>query len=911
MPYSNQPPSIAEENWHSLKETEIFKLLDSSFHGLTTKEAEIRLSFYGKNKLPGAKKITLLQIVLHQLISPLIFILILAAIASLFIGEAKDAIFIFLVIIINSSLGAYQEYNAEKSAEGLQKLLKIQALVKRNKKNLEMDSEEVVPGDIIMIESGLKIPADLRLLQAFNLSIDESFLTGESEAVKKKIDIMQTNISIGERHNMAFAGSTVMSGHGLGMVVATGINTQVGQIASNLSTSTSAKPPLVLRMEKFIKQIAFIIIAISVLIAIVLKINGLDTATIFFLVVALAVSAIPEGLPVAFTMALSIATKRMLKRNVIVRRLTAVESLGSCTVIASDKTGTLTVNKQTAKFIILPNGHNYSVSGEGYNDQGEVFLTNEPKKSIGYKKIDAQLLDINRIAVLANEAELKNENGQWLHHGDAIDVALLALSHKLGMIPKKVIADYKIIDTIPYESEKAFSATFFQENGSINIAMKGAVETVLNFCYKIKDGKNRTEINKDEILQHAESLAIKGYRVLAFAQGNCRNFEKKDEYITQDIPKLDFYGLICFIDPLRPEAKKAVEKCKQAGIKVIMITGDHPATAKTIAQEIGIINEKTDVVTGQMLSAAGPPDSQAFENFVTSTTVFARVSPTQKFEIIDVLIRTGEFVAVTGDGVNDAPALKRANIGVAMGSGTDVAKEVSSMIVIDDNFSSIVAGVEEGRFAYNNIRKVIYLLISTATGLIFLFITSIILGLPIPFLAVQLLWLNLVTNGIQDVALAFESGEPGAMKKYPRHPSETIFNNVMIKQTIVSGLAIGSIVLGAWYWLNRYSFMSEHSARNILLLLMVLIVNFHVFNCRSEYTSAFKIPLSRNKILVFGVIIAQGIHILSMQIPIMQDILRLQPITFQQWIKVLILAIPILIIMELYKKIFNKQIINT
>jgi magnesium-transporting ATPase (P-type) len=446
-------------------------------------------------------------------------------------------------------------------------------------------------------------------------------------------------------------------------------------------------------------------------------------------------------------------------------------------------------------------------------------------------------------------------------------------------------------------------------NGSVFIGMKGAVETVLDFCDNMSVNGKSVVLNKDKILSYADRIAKEGYRVLAFASGEYPGFEKKEYYKNDDIPSLTFYGLVGFIDPLRPEARSSVEQCREAGIKVIMITGDHPSTAGTIAKELGIANENTNVVTGQMLAESGAYDSPAYNELVTSASVFARVSPAQKLEIVDVLIREGEFVAVTGDGVNDAPALKRANIGVAMGSGTDVAKEVGSMIVIDDNFSSIVAGVEEGRFAYDNVRKVIYLLISTGSAEIILFLASIFAGLPLPLLAVQLLWLNLVTNGIQDVALAFEEGEPGAMKRPPRKPNEKIFNPLMINQTIVSGATMGFIVFGLWLFLNKYTQMDETHARDLVLLLMVFMQNFHAFNSRSERISAFKVPLKRNIILVFGVLAAQGIHIMSMQVPFMQNILRIEPITFNEWLYILILAIPILLVMEVFKFMNKSKII--
>ncbi len=900
MNEAKHKPNIVDEPWHSFEIKDILKELNANRHGLDTPEAEKRLGFYGENKMPEGKKVTIWAIIAHQLINPLIFILIAAAIASVAIGEGKDAIFIFIVILINSIIGATQEYNAEKSASGLQKLLKIKARVRRDGKEREIESEKLVPGDIVYLDSGTKVPADIRLFETSNLEIDESFLTGESMAAKKQTGLLREDIGVAERANMAFAGSTVMLGRGTGIVTGTGVSTQVGLIARNVSEGKSAKPPLIVRMEKFVKQITIFIVALCFILGLMLRLKGMDFTAIFFLVVALAVSAIPEGLPVALTVALSIATRRMARRNVIVRKLNSVESLGSCTVIASDKTGTLTVNEQTAKKIIFPDGTSFSITGEGYNGEGMINDDGNPGKKVDPDE-NTNLKTLARIAILANEGSLYMENGRWIHHGDAIDIALLGMGYKLGINPEELRIKFPLADKIPYESEKKFSAAFCTKNGQTVIGAKGAVETILGFCNYMIVNNSKVEIDRETILRQSEDIAAQGYRVLAFALGEYGNYVKKEIYEEQDIPSLVFHGLVCFIDPLRPEAKESVNKCKKAGIKVIMITGDHPATAGTIAQELGIMGPTRVVVTGSMLSEAGSHDSPAYEQLVASANVFARVSPIQKLEIVDVLIRDGEFVAVTGDGVNDAPALRRANIGVAMGSGTDVAKEVGSMIVLDDNFSSIVSGVEEGRFAYDNVRKVIYLLISTGAAEIILFILSIIAGLPLPLLAVQLLWLNLVTNGIQDVALAFEGGEPGAMLKKPRKPSETIFNPLMIRQTLVASATMGAIVFGFWYWLNNYTQINETYARNLVLLLMVFMQNFHVFNCRSETISAFKVPLKRNTILVFGVLLAQGIHILSMQIPFMQNILRIEPITVTEWLYVLAMAIPMIISMEIFK----------
>lgn len=885
--------------WHCLDESQLLDTLKTSRKGLATEEAKQRLETYGANKLPAGARVTLGKIILHQVLNPLIFILVLAALASVAIGEAEDAVFIFLVILINTALGAYQEFKAEKGAAALQKLLRIKARVIRSGKEKELPSEEVVPGDIVLLESGIKVPADLRLLEAFNLEIDESFLTGESIAAKKQIGQLKQQSGVAERTNMAFAGSTVMNGRGKGVVVNTGILTEVGKISRNVTESESAKPPLVQRMDKFIAQIGIFLIVVSLGIGTLLYFQGMELIGIFFVVVALVVSAIPEGLPVALTVALSIATKRMARRNVIVRKLNSVESLGSCTVIASDKTGTLTVNEQTAKMILLPDGSIFNIEGEGYNGEGKVYKANDDSRQILYSE-RKELYEICRTAVFANEALLTKDGDGWSHAGDSMDVALLGMAYKLGLVPEEMCAGENAIKKIPYESKNKFSAAICH-NKIVNIEVKGAVETVLEFCDSMSGNDCQISLNREKILAQAEEIALQGYRVLAFAGGEVAQFEQKENYDAEDLPPLILRGLVGFIDPLRPEARGAVDLCRKAGIKVIMITGDHPSTAKTIARELGIAREETPVVTGKMLADANLSNAAANKKIVASSTVFARVSPSQKLEIVDVLIGQGEFVAVTGDGVNDAPALKRANIGVAMGSGTDVAKEVGSMIVVDDNFSSIVAGVEEGRFAYDNVRKVIYLLISTGAALVILFIASLLAGLPLPLIAVQLLWLNLVTNGIQDVALAFEGGEPGAMKRKPRPPSESIFNTSMIRQTLVASFTMAAIAFGFWFWLNTHTTLEEEYARNLVLLLMVFMQNFHVFNCRSERISAFRVPIKRNPILIFGVIAAQGLHVLSMQLPVMQRTLKIEPVTLMEWGYILLLAIPILLVMEVYK----------
>lgn len=896
---------LCEEHWHALEAREVYDELASGPDGLEAEEVLRRLGYYGPNTLPTREPPTIWNILLHQVLNPLIFILLAAAVASVAIGEAADAIFILIVIVLNSGLGAYQEYQAEKSAAGLQRLLRIRARVRRSGIETDVPAEEVVPGDIVLLESGNKVPADLRLVEASSLAADESFLTGESLASEKAVAPQPVDTGVSDRRNMAFAGSTVTSGRGFGIVVGTGAETQVGIIARTVTESESGKPPLVLRMERFVKHISVLVLGISAGLALLLWSHGQDLAEIFFFVVALAVSAIPEGLPVALTVALSIATKRMSSRNVIVRKLTAVESLGSCTVIASDKTGTLTVNQQTARTAVLADGQAFEFTGEGYHGEGSVSAAGEDGKPS--EAALERLKQLALLAILANEGSLSQEDGEWKHHGDAMDVAFLAMGFKLDLNPAEIRGQVRMTGEIPYESERKFSAAFYEKDGIVGVVAKGAVETILDFCGEMLEDGAPTPLDRVRVERQAGALAEKGLRVLAVAGGEAPDGGKSDSSDGEVLSGLIFHGLVGFIDPLRPEAAGAVKRCRTAGIQVMMITGDHPATAGAIAGELGLSDPGEPVVTGAQLSEAGTPDSPAFEKRVSSTHVFARVSPTQKLEIVDVLIRRGEFVAVTGDGVNDAPALRRANIGVAMGSGTDVAKEVGSMIVADDNFASIVAGVEEGRFAYDNVRKVIYLLISTGTAEVLMFIAAIVSGLPIPLLAVQILWLNLVTNGIQDVALAFEGGEPGAMKRPPRRPDETIFDPGMVWQTLVSGLTIGTLALGYWFWVMRMEMMDEAAARNLLLLFMVLLQNVHVFNCRSESASAFAVPIRRNVILVFGVAAAQGIHVLSMHLPMMQTILGTAPVGVAQWLRLLAMALVILLVMEVFKWTRNRR----
>jgi calcium-translocating P-type ATPase len=869
-------------NWYQKLTPEVLAQLNTSMEGLSQQEADDRLARYGRNKLPQAKKITFWQIVLHQFTNPLIYVLLAAGGLSLVIKEYEDAIFIFAIILLNAVIGTYQEWKAESSASALQELMKAQATVFRDGKKKLIDAELLVKGDIVFLESGVKIPADLRLLQTHNLSIEEALLTGESLPITKHIEaISQDNLSIGDRLNMAYAGTTVMSGRGIGVVVATALETEIGKIADSISEVGSQKAPLVERMERFSKKISIAVLVAAILVIFIGWKQGIALTEIFFVAVAMAVSAIPEGLPIAMTVALSIATSRMAKRNVIVRKLSAVEGLGSCTYIASDKTGTLTVDQQTAKQIIFANKEIALITGEGYNGEGTIQAHSENWTQVE-KLVEA--------VTICNEAVLRKTPTGWQHQGDAIDVALLALSYKAGKSPDIIKENLEIIAEIPFESANKYAATYYKKDEKKYIVVKGAVEVIV---------ENSNSQEKSYFLDKTEELAANGFRVIGIGTAEV------DTINTKEIPNnLEILGLIALIDPIKPEAKTAIDDCHRAGIKVAMITGDHPATALAIAKELHIATQKEQVITGKALAVMNETE---MAEVLQEKAVFARVSPEQKMQIVKALQEKGNFVAVTGDGVNDAPALKAAHIGVAMGYGTDVAKEAASIIVSDNNFSSIAAGVEEGRYAYDNLRKIIYLLISTGLAEVIMIMLALLMGLPVPLLAVQLLWLNLVTNGIQDVAMAFEKGEKEVMNMPPRKPQESVFNRKMLQQVFISAIVIALLTFGLWFLMLKEWNYSQYDARNAVVLLMVLLQNFHALNCRSERKSIFKIPFSNNWLLIIGIFIAQGLHILAMHLPFLANMLQIHPISFQEWFNLLGLASIIVLVMESYKWILNKK----
>ena len=873
--------------WYQISIDDIIEKLSSNINGLTTVDAEDRLKRYGKNELPKQEKENIFTIFLSELKDPIVLVLLVSVIFCFIIGEIIDALAIIFIILVDLIMGTFQEWKALRNAEALSSMIKVKNKVLRDSQEILIDSSDIVPGDVILLESGDKISADARIIKCSNFQVNESTLTGESLAILKDINMIDKDVTLGDRKNMIFAGTSVITGRAEAIVVETGVKTEIGKIADKVINTKEEKSPLTIRMEKFSKQISILIVIIALILTFVLYFKGYIFNDIFLLVISLSVSAMPEGLPLALTMALTIGSNRMASKNVIVKKLNSVESLGSCTVIASDKTGTLTVNEQTAKKIVLPDNSVFDINGIGYNNEGKVM-------PLGNSKMD-DAINIGKLGVINNEAILEYKNNEWTYFGDSIDIAFLALGEKLKIDVEK----NEIIDSIPYESENKYSAVFYEEDNKKFCTIKGSLEKVCSFCKTMGDNN---KLDYDFLEKQNFNLASEGYRVIALAKGEVSS---KDKYTEEDIINLNFEGMVAFIDPIREEAKESLKEAANAGIKVIMITGDHPLTAFSISKDLKLVSSYEEVATGSDIEEYLQKSQTEFDEYIKNKKVFSRVTPIQKLEIVESLKRQGEFVAVTGDGVNDAPALKSANIGISMGSGTDVAKETASMIIIDDNFKSIVEGIKEGRNAYSNIRKVSYMLLSCGIAEVLFFMLSIIFNLPMPLVAIQLLWLNVVTDGLQDFALSFEKAEKGIMKQKPRSTNETLFNKELISEVLVAGCFIGILVFSVWYYLINNINMDVMVARGYIMALMVFIQNMHVLNCRSEKNSIFKTKFN-NPLIIFSIISSIVLQIIVMEVPLFSSLLKTKSIPIIHLGYLFIISLLILLVVEIYKSVKRK-----
>lgn len=892
-----EPESIA---WYGLSAQAALAQLQSGDGGLGGPEVERRRSIFGANELPRSPQPGTVTLFLRQFKNPLVYLLLAASLVSLIAGEMLDALFIFLVLLFNALIGTFQEWQAQSKANELSRLVPHRIVALRDGVWREADTTSIVPGDVVKLESGSQVSADMRLLESRTLRVDESLLTGESGAIAKRAEeVLHPTTSVADRSNMLFAGTTVLAGRATAVAVMTGPRTQIGRIASALAAGDTAPPPLVRQLARFSRLIGIATMVLITIVAAAEAFRGTPLVEVFVVAIALAVAAIPEGLPIAITVALALATNRMQKRNVIVRSLPAVEGLGACTLIATDKTGTLTRNELTAqKVSLLDTDHppaEIDIGGGGFEATGSVWVAGAPPS-------DAVRRRLERLAVSAvhcNEASLHVEGESLEGLGDTVDIAFLVLATKLGVDIGDLRRNIRTKASIPYEPERRYAATFMEgadERGkSWVVHVKGAGEDIIPMC---------EDIDRRSAEAAIEHLASAGYRVIAVARGTVAPADGDDD-LADRLSGLKLLGLVGLIDPIRDEVPAAIERCREAGISVRMITGDHPATALAVARQLNLLANGDDVANGQELHLLAPHRA-AFDSFVAEKAVFARVEPTQKHLIVDALRRNGHVVAVTGDGVNDAPALNAADIGVAMGrEGTDVARSAADLILADDNFASIVAGVEEGRVAYDNVRKLIYLLIATGLGEIVLFLVAILSGLPAPLFAVQLLWLNLVTNGIQDIALAFERGEPGVLKRPPRSIGEKLFNRRMTAQVAFSGLYMGLVSGAAYAWFLERGLPLEE-ARNLVLLLMVLFENAHALNARSERLAAFQVPFAANWFLALAIVGAQALHVTALFTPGLSGVLRVQPIDVLDWSLVALFALSLILVMDGFKLVYGR-----
>lgn len=898
--------SAAESTSHAESIQQVLSGLASGAAGLEPAQAQERLNRWGPNQLPEPVAPGLLMVFIRQFKSPLIYVLLLAGVVSVFIEAYSDATFIFVVLLINAGIGLYQEYRAEQSAQALKSLVASHAQVLRGGNLYQVRAHTLVPGDVVLVESGAKVPADLRLIDAKDLTVDESLLTGESAATHKDPNLeLPADSVLAEQRNMLFAGSLINTGRARGVVTATGPSTALGHIASAVLGREATTAPLIVRMQKFTQRITIATGLASVLLVAVSVSHGADLTAMLLLAVALAVSAIPEGLPVALTVALSVGMERMAKRGVIVRRLVAVEALGSCTYIASDKTGTLTVNQLTVRQIQLPGQDPWLVTGEGLEPGGEVVSASGVDPTEASKLI----VTLARTMALPNEAVYEQHQGQWRGHGDSVDLALLVFAQKAGIDSAKRLTDHPALAVIAYESQRQLAASLHRIDGELTVFVKGALEKLLPMCSSMNTIDGKVALESQAIEEQATALASQGYRVLAAAYGTqpepratgAPSAPETHELSNAQLEGLCLVGLVAMSDPPRAEAAASITQCQDAGITVAMVTGDHPQTALAIAREVGLATDASQVVTGSQLTEAAAESQTRLDALCQGARVFARVEPQQKLQIVESLQRQGHFVAVTGDGANDAPALRAAQVGVAMGMrGTDVAKETSDIVITDDNFASIVAGIEQGRVAYANVRKVIFLLISTGGAEVILFALALLAGLPLPLLAVQLLWLNLVTNGIQDVALAFEPPEGNELKQSPRPPNQGVFDRVMLQRVLISATTMGTVAFGVYYWLVNAGWDVD-AARNLVLLLMVMFENLHAFNSRSETRSVLSMNPLKNKLLLLSIIAAQILHIGAMYTPGLNVVLGLEPVSWQEWGATLAVALSLVFVNEGYK----------
>ncbi|EGT2192358.1 TPA: calcium-transporting P-type ATPase, PMR1-type [Clostridium perfringens] len=867
--------------WYKKSKNEILKELDvDEKNGLSSTEALRRLEKYGKNKLETKKKKTLFKQFLSQLKDVMIYILIIAAIISAFLGEISDALIILLVIIINAVIGVIQESKAEKALDALKELSTPKALVKRDGSLKEILSEDIVPGDIVIIDAGRYIPGDLRLIDTANLKIEESAFTGESVPSEKDASFLpDKEIPIGDQNNMAFMSTLATYGRGVGVVVGTGMNTEIGKIAKMIEQEENDETPLQKKLSELGKILGFLAVGICILIFIISFFQGRDLLEMFLTSISLAVAAIPEGLPAIVAIVLALGVQRMVKKNAIIRKLPAVETLGSVSIICSDKTGTLTQNKMTVTTVY---------TNDSYIKESEFNLNDNESKLL----VDCM--------VLCNDATYSEKS----QTGDPTEIALLESPFKLNILKEKLEKEFKRIDEIPFDSDRKLMTTVnLVDDKKARVFTKGALDSILSICNKISVNGKLVDFSKEykaKVLENSNIMSDKALRVLAFAYKDI----SKENIVLDSLEKdLVFIGMVGMIDPPRLEVKDSIKLCKSAGITPVMITGDYKNTAFAIANELGIAEDISQAITGHEIDKF---KEEEFNEKIINYRVFARVSPEHKVKIVKAFKSHGNIVSMTGDGVNDAPSLKAADIGVAMGiTGTDVSKGASDMILTDDNFSTIVSAVEEGRKIYLNIKKSIVFLLSCNLGEILTLFTAILLNWNSPLQPIHILWVNLITDSFPALSLGVDKTKEDVMNNPPRNPKESIFVKSDKVQLIINGVLIGGITLFAFKLGERLYADSLIHAQTMAFVVLSVSQLFLSLSLRSNTKSAFSLGLFSNKYLVYSILLGIFLQVIIISISFIANIFKVTPLLLYDWIVVILVSlIPFAIneILKLFRK---------
>jgi len=834
---------MSHHYWHTLNTQDVLRQLESTPDGLSSRDAEQLLVKVGPNTIPEKSRRSIVIMFLSQFSDFMIIVLLIAALISGLIGDLKDTIAILVIVVLNAIIGAVQEYRAEHAMVALRKMAAPDAHVLRDTNAITLDATQLVPGDVVLLEAGNIVPADLRLMDADELQVDESALTGESQPVNKDTECLNDNdLPVADRNNIVFKNSLVTHGRGKGVVVATALNTEIGRIAEFLQTEAGVKTPLQQRLNRFGRYLAFAVLAICLIVFIAGLLQGQPLLLMFLTAISLAVAAIPEALPAVVTISLALGARKLIRHHALVRNLPAVETLGSVTYICADKTGTLTQNCMSVEMIFTA--------------------------AKRHESLTSTMLDLGQAMALNNDVTEKD--GKYF--GEPTELALFEAARNAGYEKNELEKSHPRLGVLSFDSDRKRMTTLHQSSKGVVAYVKGAPEYVLNQCTQSIETKNASNFDTEKILSEATELANKGYRVLALAK---REFSSLPEELeVQSIEqKLSFIGLVGLIDPPRIETPQAVEDCLTAGITPVMITGDHPGTAMAIAKRLGIADNNRTMLSGQEL------ENLSDENFalkVEYVRVYARVSPEQKLRIVKALQVNGEFVAMTGDGVNDAPALKRANIGIAMGlKGTDVAREASDMVLLDDNFASILRAVRTGRRIFDNIRKFIKDTMSSNSGEIWTLFLAPFLGLPIPLLPIHILWINLVTDGLPGLAFSAEPAEHGIMQRPPRPPEENIFAHGMWQHILWVGLFVGGISIASQAWA-----ISRETAYWQTVVFTVLTISqlFHSLAVRSERASIFQIGLFSNLPMLGAILLTILLQMMVIYLPALNSIFHTQPL---------------------------------